>query len=270
MKFKFDPIRTSKTQSILTTRNANLINVRPHILRFGNPVGNMKVQILNSSGFIIKESALVNMNKIGIGGTATQDYAHGYITFATPFALQDATVYSIAVQTTGYTYSDTNHIGWIRANQDFRKVTKNFTRGLEFDLELWERKIMTREIDFFDGFESSTAPTQGDKVTILNATGPADITGLVFDPLLTNKVRISYTILRRTDSAENREEGIIELQYKPDAAAWTPTIQSDSNYDDADVTFTISGNQLQYTSGNLVGANYSGFIIFDEIVKFGL
>ncbi len=265
------PIRTSRAQNFIPTRNANLAFVRPHIVRIGNPAGSLKVQLQTELGFLLQETNLVAINTIGLNGVATLDFAHGYTRFTAPFPVAKDIEYRIALVGSGYTYSDAAHVGFVIANPDFSKVTQNYSGSNPLDFELWELNPMTREIDFFDGFETSSAPTQGTQVPILNGQGaPLDITGMVFDSSQTHKARIGYTIYRRTDSAENREEGVIELQFKPDAAVWSTTLEIDKNYDVSGVTLSVVAGtaQFQYISDTLAGANYDGYIIFEEIMIF--
>lgn len=94
-----------------------------------------------------------------------------------------------------------------------------------------------------------------------NQTSPADITGLAFDITQVRSSVINYSIYRVTDSNELAESGQIFIVYKNNAATWSLARQFFN--DDSGITFSITNTgQVQYTSTNVAGTNYSGIINF--------
>ena len=265
MKFLYNPVRsTALKQRITLSRDANLVFIRPHILRSGTPSGNVKVQLFDQSGQLIRESAEVVISTIG-----TLSNAHGYVRFSTPFVLRKDLSYEIGIiGASGYTYSDTAHIGFIRANNDFRKVTNDVPGSLEFDIELWERNTMTREVEFFDGFSSSQAPSVGEQVTILdNQAAPVDLIGVIFDKNFVHRVRLGLNVFRRDDGQSVHEPVILELAVDPETNLWKTSPEGDSKYDDGGVVFTqdAATGQVKYDSTNFGGAGYNGYAVITEI-----
>jgi len=178
LKFKYIPLRIAGLNQIIKlTADVNLTNIRPHIYRRQTPAGSLKVQIFNQKGFLVSESNTVNISQIGVGGVINSDFAHGNVQFDIETPLKKDRTYRIGLLAfNGYTFTDTAHIGFVKANPDFTKVPKAFITGNELDIELWGRDQVTREIDFFDGFESSSVPASGEQATILdNQAAPTDL-----------------------------------------------------------------------------------------------
>jgi hypothetical protein len=98
------------------------------------------------------------------------------------------------------------------------------------------------------------------KFTLTNNVAVAtNVTGIIYDKLVTLSARLSIDILRRTDSANFREVGDIFMIYDPELDVWNVT--GNTFYQDAGIVFTAtSAGQLQYTSSNMAGASYSGFL----------
>ena len=269
MDLIFRELQNEGFQKIKMLENCNLIYIRPHILKVGSPGGQLKLQVRDSFGFLIDESAPINISSIG-----TLANAHGYLRFDVTTPLRKGETYEIGVLAfNGYTYSAGAYVGLCR-DFDLRKVKANFNPNdafdSAFDFELWERKMSDRSAEFFDGFESALAPTSitDTQANLDNNVGPLDVEDLIFSSSEVRSAQIHYTIKRRTDSNEKRSTGILKVQYKPDAGAWS--IANESDFDnDTGVAFTITAaGQIQYTTNDLSGANYDGFIIFKTISAF--
>lgn len=324
MQLNYRELKDSAFQEIRATRSANIVNIRPHVIKHGAPAGSLKVQILDSNGFLIKES-----NAVAISSISTATYAHGYLKFDLNIPILKDQLYQIKlVAFNGYVFSDNNHIGFCR-DFDLRKVTADYSPSVgfssAFDIELWERKMTDRSVDFFDGFESSQAPTAGlvsatnmntfvddaafvtfkgsaadegdfyknstndliryhngvefknisfqsigeTQADILNLEGgPTDVVGFLLDNTKFESSHYAYTLYRRTGSAEKRQEGIIKLQFKPDGATYGIARAADFD-NDLGVVLTITGaGQVQYSSDDLAGAAYDGYIRFKTIKTF--
>lgn len=94
--------------------------------------------------------------------------------------------------------------------------------------------------------------------TLTNNQGvAASITGLSFDKNLYRSVVISYDIYRKTatGSTECREKGKLTLTYSVEDTAWTIERDASATKNDTGIVFSMSGNQLQYTSTNISGSS---------------
>lgn len=99
---------------------------------------------------------------------------------------------------------------------------------------------------------------------IANATGPADVTGLVFDKATVKAVRVLFDLHRETSTQDFDEIG--ELWLTHDSVTDTWRIAWTSHNEDAGVIFTITGTgQVQYTSSNLSGGSYAGTLRFLDV-----
>lgn len=103
--------------------------------------------------------------------------------------------------------------------------------------------------------------------TINNNDGPISIEGLLFDKDNIKAAEISYDISRRTDTSNIHETGKIFATYNEDADDWRLSLASFG--DDAGVVFRIlATGQIQYTSNDLDGDNYSGRMRIAQILRF--
>ena len=133
-----------------------------------------------------------------------------------------------------------------------------------------------RIIDFADGYTSSQQPTPigviaGSQDIQNNQVSALDLTDFLFDSTNELKVNVSYHIYRKSDApTELRESGEFVIFW--DGSQWQFNLGT-TNGDvilektlslSTDVALSISNNanvgQLQYTSGNVTGANYEGKI----------
>jgi hypothetical protein len=91
-----------------------------------------------------------------------------------------------------------------------------------------------------------------------NQSSAANVTGFSFDTSEVISINGEYIIKRTTDSSTLVESGTIRGNF--DGTNWSVTQTAQGN---AGVTFDItSGGQVQYTSTDVAGSNYSGVILF--------
>jgi len=120
----------------------------------------------------------------------------------------------------------------------------------------------------------SGAGSAGSKQALTNDAGPIDITFLSFDSANFKGAIFDFDIARRTDTGANQrnESGTGRVTFDPDAATWGIVIESEkdeSGFADAEVTFNITAaGQVQYTTTDLTGANYSGDLRIAGLKKF--
>lgn len=103
-----------------------------------------------------------------------------------------------------------------------------------------------------------------------NQSSAANVTGLSFDPNLYRSVHLRYDIYRKTDTAstECRETGFLTLIYSVEASAWTIRREGEPVGNDTGVVFTMSGNQVQYTTTNISGSNGVHLLSWELIKTF--
>jgi hypothetical protein len=108
--------------------------------------------------------------------------------------------------------------------------------------------------------------------TIANAQlSPANITGLLFDPIVTQSFSLDYVIYRQTDTASSALAQVGQLRgvYNTQAAIWL--MSDDFSGQNAAVTFSIQpSGQIQYTSSDITGANYIGSLKYNIRKTFGV
>lgn len=105
-----------------------------------------------------------------------------------------------------------------------------------------------------------------------NQVAAANVTGLYLDPTRYRSVLIRYDIVRKTATvgSECREIGYLLFVYSSEDAAWSigymgaPTqLKNDPN-----VTFSMSGNQVQYVTSNIAGTSYVGTMNYRVVEAF--
>ena len=108
--------------------------------------------------------------------------------------------------------------------------------------------------------------------TIANAQlSPANITGLLFDPIVTQSFSLDYVIYRQTDTASSALAQVGQLRgvYNTQASTWF--MSDDFSGQNAAVTFSIQpSGQIQYSSSNIAGANYVGSLKYNIKKTFGV
>lgn len=97
-----------------------------------------------------------------------------------------------------------------------------------------------------------------------NQVSVADVTGLILNAASVRAGEISYSIYRQTDTNSFVETGKINVAYNnasPNPNKWE--LNQGSIVGNAGVVFTINNSgQIQYTSSNVSGANYTGTMKF--------
>lgn len=124
---------------------------------------------------------------------------------------------------------------------------------------------------YADNIPSSIIVSQTSFTIANNQSSAANITGLLFSPTLFRSVKIEYALYRQTDTAGSAraQMGQLRFVYNTQAASWF--VSDDFAGQDAGVTFSItSSGQIQYTSTNISGTNYSGNLKYSVIKTFGV
>lgn len=94
-----------------------------------------------------------------------------------------------------------------------------------------------------------------------NVTSASNINKLQFSNTRVRTAIINYQIYRVTSTTELVENGNLTIAYKSNTNTWD--VQRDFANDNSGIVFSVlSSGQVQYTSSNLSGLNYSGSITF--------
>jgi hypothetical protein len=102
-------------------------------------------------------------------------------------------------------------------------------------------------------------------LAIANNTGPATVTGLIFNSTNIASARVLYHLERRTDTQDVTEHGELHIAFDNENTAWS--VVNVSHGDDAEVVFSITpSGQVEYTSNDLTGATYSGKLRWTNII----
>ena len=141
-------------------------------------------------------------------------------------------------------------------------------------MELWQQRGigLVRELDFADGFESSSAPASNIEFDLVNnQAAPADVTGMIYDSALFHEVTIGYAIERSDGLGDERiETGTLKLVFRKDADAWDTDPERETENDiNAGIVFSVVAGtgQVQYTSDDFSGQT-EGFIKWQVNVRF--
>lgn len=149
MRLFVKELDTTTTQQKITVGDENLYlyAIRPHLYRHNHPSGSLKLQILDASQVLLKESETLAISLLDIPAATNLDFFHGYIRFLVSYGLAANTDYYIRLVGSGYSYSDSAFVGWCN-DFDLRKVTADYTpsTGLSaaLDMEFWVKKRAIR------------------------------------------------------------------------------------------------------------------------------
>ncbi len=104
-----------------------------------------------------------------------------------------------------------------------------------------------------------------------NQSSAANVTSLLFDGVSTRSFILDYSIYRQTDTASSALAQVGQLRgvYNTQSSTWF--MSDDFSGQNAAVTFSIQpSGQIQYTSSNILGANYVGSMKYTIRKSFGV
>ena len=261
------------SQEFTATKNHDIVAVRPKIYVHNSPAGSLKVQRQDQNGLVIDES-----NSVAINTISTEPFFHGYVRFDMLTPVKEGEIFKLAlVGDGGYSFSQGSFIGWL-TDWDLRKYTATYFNPIgvraPFDVEFWEKRGigMVRELEFADGFESSSEPeTENPPVTLADNVTDQDVTNLVFDSTKFHGAKIWYSLRRANDASEFLETGWLVLKYSIDDAEWKDPGRevTDLKGGDSGVTFGVNNatGQIQYSTTALGGPGYEASMKFSVVVR---
>ncbi len=116
MRLVVSELRTTLEQEFTVTTDKMIERVRLHLCKYLSPAGTFTISIVNSEDVILasRSLTLAEMQTLGSDNLSI-DYYHGFVSFqfARPLALHEGQ-YSVRLSSTGYTYSDSAFLGWVR------------------------------------------------------------------------------------------------------------------------------------------------------------
>ena len=118
------------------SHDIQLAAIRPHLIRYPSPSGNLWMTVRHANGQLISTSNTISIASIGSGLCW-----HGYQQFLVTTQLKANTSYRLQLESSGYTFSGSNYVSWCN-DYDLRKVTASYSPNTAqyaaLDLELWE------------------------------------------------------------------------------------------------------------------------------------
>lgn len=125
-------------QKIKPSRNTIVEAIRPHLVKFANPSGSLKLQIQDSEGNVIAESESLTITDL-----SEATYSHGKYRFYINAHLKKDTTYRVALLSEGYSFSEAAYVGWCNS-YDLSSYDANYTPSTGYSaplsLEVFERK----------------------------------------------------------------------------------------------------------------------------------
>ena len=125
------------SQKVVAPAILNIEAIRLHVYKHDYPAGTLKVQITDLNDFVLAESNEVDISDI------TGDYYHGQIKFDINFQTDKEAEYKIKLLSTGYSFSESQYIGWC-LDFDFNTYVQDYQKlsnlQSSFDYEIWTRK----------------------------------------------------------------------------------------------------------------------------------
>lgn len=153
-------------------------------------------------------------------------------------------------------YQDKNSLSYVLYEIDQKKLQPKEILATDGDTYIYEVELAFRRVLDEVGSDAFM------EFTILNNQGVAlSLAGLVYDSTLYKSVRIFYELVRKTDSSERVANGEMVVIYNALTNDWTLKPGMWEGDPAPGVTFSITAlGQVQYTSDNQAGANYSGVL----------
>jgi hypothetical protein len=128
-----DELRTTLEQNFTTVEREQVYAIRPNLYLHNDPVGTFILSIKQGSTTLGSTTLTLAEIKTG-AGFADNQYHHGVFRFlfSTPVVLQARTEYTIELSSSGYTFSESSFIGWVK---EFENLKNTFTDSISNDYE---------------------------------------------------------------------------------------------------------------------------------------
>lgn len=108
-----DQLITTLDQPVSIKKPIQLATIRPHLYLHNNPTGTFYLNIYNLSGLF--KSFSFTSNDIKSAAGLSEAYFHAYYAITTtPFILPRGS-YTIKLESSGYTFSESSFVGWCKA-----------------------------------------------------------------------------------------------------------------------------------------------------------
>lgn len=158
---------------------------------------------------------------------------------------------------TGHSIELLNETGALATQQIYTGTGANFTL-------LDKQTILLSYSDVSGGkwvIVGGNSPDIEYSATILNNQSTANIiNGMILNDSLYRGFTIDYLIWRATDINSKIQYGQLRAVYNANTSTWY--LSDNYSGQDAGVEFSVNVNQVEYTSDDLTGADYNGYIKF--------
>ncbi len=122
MRLYVEELKATTLVQVFTRETDALVDrVRLHLCKYLSPAGTFTVSLTDESNNVIGTSSQTLAAMQAAGDTAlSANYYHGQVTFqfSRAYTLRKNQVYKLKLSSSGYTYSDTDFIGWVKADTD--------------------------------------------------------------------------------------------------------------------------------------------------------
>lgn len=133
MKIVLDELKTTLTQKFTTVEREQAYAIRPYLYLHNDPVGSFTISIKHGSTVLGQSTLTISEIKTE-AGFADNQYHHGVFRFIFDplVVLQARTEYNIELSASGYSYSDSSFIGWVK---EFENLKNTFTDTISTDFD---------------------------------------------------------------------------------------------------------------------------------------
>lgn len=118
-----------------TLKNREIVAVRPHLVKYGNPAGSFYLEIQDQSA-----NPIATSNALTAAEISSASYFHGHVKFDVSATIRLGRTFRVALKSTGYTFSESNYIGWCN-DYDSRIYSLGFDDPaidqMPLDVQIW-------------------------------------------------------------------------------------------------------------------------------------
>lgn len=131
-------------QELNSTKDQCIVHIRPRLFITGNPAGSLFLQVENQNDRIIATS-----NTVAISAISTAAHFHGHVRFDLNVVLQQLAVYRVRLLSSGYSFAESSHVGWVSDFDDRVYGVENENAQKDFGsplkMEIFEAKTQFRK-----------------------------------------------------------------------------------------------------------------------------
>lgn len=135
-EFKVSPL----VQEFQLDRKLIVVAIRPYLYCHNFPAGTFTLELLDENDSLINSQTFVS-DSVYEGISTTNPYAHAWlrVTFERPSPIPKGN-YKIKISTSGYTFSESSYLGWVKEHEDLKVPVKFIVSGDQnnpLSFEIW-------------------------------------------------------------------------------------------------------------------------------------